>query len=69
MVVTTVIDSPYTMMRDGPQTLTGNDRFEGFIVDLVDIIAKNLRKKPLTVSLPVVSLFVINQQNLTIRSN
>lgn len=43
MVVTTNLEIPYTILRDDPQSnLTGNDRYEGYIVDLVDAISKTL---------------------------
>lgn len=42
MIVTTVLETPYTMLRDSESKLTGNDRFEGYIVDLVDAISKML---------------------------
>lgn len=43
MMVTTHLEIPYTMLRDVPQSnLTGNDRYEGYIVDLVDAISKIL---------------------------
>lgn len=46
MIVTTVLDTPYTMLRDTPlSNLTGNDRYEGYAVDLVDAISKILSKQ------------------------
>ena len=34
--------SPYTMLRETTKPMTGNDRYEGFCVDLIDEIAKTL---------------------------
>lgn len=43
MIVTTVLDTPYTMLRESSQSnLTGSDRYEGYAVDLVDAISKML---------------------------
>lgn len=40
MIVTTILDTPYVMMRESVDAnLTGNDRFEGYIVDLLEEIA------------------------------
>ncbi|XP_023289712.1 glutamate receptor 1 [Orussus abietinus] len=43
-VVTTIVEEPYIMMRkpDVGETLTGNDRFEGYCKDLAELIAKKL---------------------------
>lgn len=39
----TLVDVPFTMLRDDPiNTLSGNERFEGFIIDLIDVISKVL---------------------------
>lgn len=43
LIVTTIIEVPYVMMKRTPDNgppLTGNDRFEGFVVDLVAEVAK-----------------------------
>lgn len=42
--VATLLDKPYTMLRDGYTTLTGNERYEGFLVDLIDEIARKIGK-------------------------
>lgn len=42
--VTTIINAPYTMLRESETTLTGNERFEGYLVDLIDLIAKEMGK-------------------------
>lgn len=45
LTVSVVPDAPYVILRDNSDSsLTGNDRFEGYVVDLVDTIAKMLRK-------------------------
>lgn len=36
-------DPPFVMYKKNHLNLTGNDRFEGFLVDLFDRIAKNLK--------------------------
>ncbi|KAG4076947.1 hypothetical protein HA402_015934 [Bradysia odoriphaga] len=44
ITVATLIGRPYTMftpVREG-EILTGNARFEGYIIDLLDLLAKNL---------------------------
>ncbi|XP_012264901.2 glutamate receptor 1 isoform X2 [Athalia rosae] len=43
-IVTTIVEEPYIMLRKPEQgeTLTGNDRFEGYCKDLADLIAKKL---------------------------
>ncbi|KAJ6635350.1 Glutamate receptor ionotropic, kainate 1 [Pseudolycoriella hygida] len=43
LVVLTVLEKPYTSLREVPYTnLTGNDRYEGYIVDLLDSISNIL---------------------------
>lgn len=42
LIVTTIIGAPYVMQRDSSTNLTGNDRFEGFIIDVVESISKML---------------------------
>ncbi|XP_076058832.1 glutamate receptor ionotropic, kainate 2-like isoform X2 [Oratosquilla oratoria] len=39
--VTTAISAPYTMLKDSSESLRGNDKYEGFCVDLIDAIAKS----------------------------
>nr|XP_024218340.1 glutamate receptor 1-like isoform X2 [Halyomorpha halys] len=43
-IVTTIVEEPYIMLRkpDPGESLTGNDRFEGYCKDLADLIAKRL---------------------------
>lgn len=40
----TLLEAPYTMLRDGYETLAGNEKYEGYLVDLIDVIAKKLGK-------------------------
>lgn len=40
----TLLLEPFARLRDDP-TATGNDRFEGYIIDLIDLIAKKLGKR------------------------
>lgn len=43
LIVTTVLDIPYTKLRETSKSnLSGNDQFEGYLVDLIDIISKQL---------------------------
>lgn len=43
MIVTTILDTPYTMLRETSQSnLTGNGRYEGYTVDLLEAISKML---------------------------
>ncbi|CAG0894449.1 unnamed protein product, partial [Darwinula stevensoni] len=42
LVVTTFLGPPYTMFKESPRLLTGNDRFEGFCIDLIEEIAHRL---------------------------
>lgn len=37
--------APYLMMRESNETLYGNDRFEGYSINLIDEIAKELNFK------------------------
>ncbi|XP_057375759.1 glutamate receptor 1-like isoform X2 [Daphnia carinata] len=43
-IVTTYMEEPYMMMRktEGGEELTGNDRFEGYCKDMMDLIAAKL---------------------------
>ncbi|KAF2364828.1 Ionotropic glutamate receptor L-glutamate and glycine-binding domain [Trinorchestia longiramus] len=42
LVVTTALAAPYTMLKEASESLTGNDRFEGFCVDLIHEISRDL---------------------------
>ena len=42
-IVTSVQNPPYTMLKEETQKLEGNDRFEGFAIDLMSAIAKFLQ--------------------------
>ncbi|XP_059097644.1 glutamate receptor ionotropic, kainate 2-like isoform X2 [Tigriopus californicus] len=42
-VVTLIQNPPYTMLKEETRKLVGNDRFEGFAIDLMSEIAKVLR--------------------------
>ncbi|XP_034244702.1 glutamate receptor ionotropic, kainate 2-like, partial [Thrips palmi] len=39
LVVVTILETPYVMLRDGHANLTGNERFEGFCIELLQTIA------------------------------
>ena len=36
-------NEPYTMIKDNIEQLSGNDRYEGYNIDLIDAIAKELK--------------------------
>jgi len=38
-----VQDEPYVMMKDNAAFLTGNERFEGYVADILRLVAANLR--------------------------
>lgn len=42
LVVTTALSDPYTMLKDSPGKLIGNERYEGYSVDLIDEVSKIL---------------------------
>ncbi|KAL8207208.1 UNVERIFIED_CONTAM: Glutamate receptor 2 [Gekko kuhli] len=41
IIVTTILESPYVMMKKNYDTLDGNERYEGYCVDLAAEIAKH----------------------------
>ncbi|XP_017917968.1 PREDICTED: glutamate receptor ionotropic, kainate 5 isoform X5 [Capra hircus] len=43
LVVTTILENPYVMRRPNFQALSGNERFEGFCVDMLRELAELLR--------------------------
>lgn len=43
--VTTLVNSPYTIMKPDSENLTGNARFEGYNIDLLEEISKILKFK------------------------
>lgn len=45
LVITTVLNEPYTMLRESADNLEGNDRYEGFAIELIDEIAQILHFK------------------------
>lgn len=42
IAVSTILDTPYVRFREVPEgeTLEGNERFEGFVVDILDKISE-----------------------------
>ncbi len=71
MIVSTVLETPYTMLRNSPETnLTDNDRYEGYVVDMMDAISNILSNDEpiynLLVLHFVLSMFFFLQQTLTI---
>ncbi|XP_042864659.1 glutamate receptor ionotropic, kainate 2-like isoform X4 [Penaeus japonicus] len=40
LIISTILVSPYTMLRETSEQLTGNDRYEGFCVDLIHEISE-----------------------------
>ena len=45
LIITTVINKPYTMDKDSPFKRIGNDRYEGYAIDLIAELAKILHFK------------------------
>lgn len=45
LIVTTVLNEPYTMLRESADIRSGNERFEGYGIDLVEEISKILKFK------------------------
>ncbi|XP_076034612.1 glutamate receptor ionotropic, kainate 2-like isoform X3 [Oratosquilla oratoria] len=39
LIISTILADPYTMLRETSERMTGNDRYEGFCVDLIHEIA------------------------------
>ncbi|XP_069951466.1 glutamate receptor ionotropic, kainate 2-like [Cherax quadricarinatus] len=42
LMVTSILAAPYNMLKETPVQITGNDRYEGFCVDLIQEISKVL---------------------------
>ncbi|PWA20702.1 hypothetical protein CCH79_00011514 [Gambusia affinis] len=42
LVITTILEEPYVMLKKSDKALVGNDRFEGFCIDLLKELAKIL---------------------------
>jgi len=42
LIVSTVLNSPFMMLKEGSEKLTGNDRYEGFSADLIKEVANIL---------------------------
>ncbi|XP_040042865.1 glutamate receptor ionotropic, kainate 4 isoform X1 [Gasterosteus aculeatus] len=45
LAITTILENPYVMLRPNHQELEGNDRYEGFCVDLLKELADTLKFK------------------------
>ncbi|KAJ6215793.1 hypothetical protein RDWZM_010293 [Blomia tropicalis] len=45
LIITTVLNDPYTMIKDSSFKRTGNDQFEGYAIDLIAELAKLLHFK------------------------
>ncbi|XP_020899711.1 glutamate receptor 2 isoform X2 [Exaiptasia diaphana] len=45
LIVTSIVDSPYMMLKKNHSGLTGNDRYEGFGVDMISKLAEKLKFK------------------------
>ena len=45
LIVTTVLNEPYTMLRESADIRSGNERFEGYGIDLVEELSKILKFK------------------------
>ncbi|XP_078741285.1 glutamate receptor 2-like, partial [Lampetra fluviatilis] len=42
LVITTIMDSPYLMMKPNHAVLRGNSRYEGYMVDLVEELSRSI---------------------------
>ena len=42
LVVTTILNPPYMMIKESTVVLDGNEQYEGFVPDMVDILSKKL---------------------------
>ena len=42
LVVTTILNPPYMMIKESTVVLGGNEQYEGFVPDMVDILSKKL---------------------------
>ncbi|KAG7471389.1 hypothetical protein MATL_G00124130 [Megalops atlanticus] len=45
LIITTILENPYVMLRQNHQELEGNDRYEGFCVDMLKELAAILKFK------------------------
>ena len=45
LIITTILNDPYTMIKDSSFKRTGNDQFEGYAIDLIAELAKILHFK------------------------
>ncbi|XP_013880617.1 glutamate receptor ionotropic, kainate 4 [Austrofundulus limnaeus] len=45
LTITTILENPYVMLRQNHQELEGNDRYEGFCVDMLKELADILKFK------------------------
>ncbi|XP_071954989.1 glutamate receptor ionotropic, kainate 2-like [Antedon mediterranea] len=43
LIVTTVLEKPYVMEKESSKALEGNDRYEGYCIDLLEEIAKSIK--------------------------
>ncbi|GFT00129.1 glutamate receptor ionotropic, kainate 3 [Trichonephila clavipes] len=41
-VITTILNKPFTMLKNSPKQLSGNERYEGFTIDLIEELSKVL---------------------------
>ncbi|XP_042238473.1 glutamate receptor ionotropic, kainate 2-like isoform X3 [Homarus americanus] len=42
LIITSILAAPYTMLRETSEQMTGNDRYEGFCIDLIQEISQIL---------------------------
>ena len=42
LTVTTILNPPYMMIKESTNVMQGNDQFEGFVPDMVEILSKIL---------------------------
>ncbi|XP_035214142.1 glutamate receptor ionotropic, kainate 2-like isoform X2 [Stegodyphus dumicola] len=41
-IITTILNKPFAMLRNSPRQLSGNDRYEGFTIDFIEELSKQL---------------------------
>ncbi|CAL1283901.1 unnamed protein product [Larinioides sclopetarius] len=41
-IITTILNKPFAMLKNSPKQLSGNERYEGFTIDLIEELSKEL---------------------------
>ncbi|KAG8194658.1 hypothetical protein JTE90_003129 [Oedothorax gibbosus] len=42
-VITTILNKPFTMLKNSPKQLSGNNRYEGFTIDFIEELSRELK--------------------------